>query len=158
MAILQKQFAVFLAVVMIIVAGATAAEAQKSRDERIQAKFTQSDLVRILKSEGYGSVERLNDDAVTFKIDGKIYGLFIFKDNDLQLHYGTAGIEVPLSKMNGWNKDFRHSRAYIDKEGDPILEADLLADEGLSGAMVKNFISVFIISVARFRKDILGER
>ena len=146
-----------LAMAITFTAGTTTADAQSKREDRIQYEYSQSDLVRILKSEGYASVERHDSDGVTFKIEGKIYGLFIMKDNDLKLYYGTSGIEVPLSKLNAWNRDFRHSRAFNDNEGDPILESDLLADKGLTEAMVKNFISVFTISVSRFRKDVLNE-
>lgn len=126
-------------------------------DDRLQRTFNQDDLVRILQSEGYGSVEKRDSNAVMFKVDGKIYGMFIFDDNDLQMYYGTSGIDVKLETINKWNKDFRHSRAYIDDEGDPILEADILADKGLSEAMVKNFVSTFISSVRRFRTDVLRE-
>lgn len=146
-----------LATFMMLAVGASAAEAQKSRDERIEYEYSQTDLVRILKSEGYGSVERHDSNGVTYKIEGKIYALFIMKDNDLKLYYGTSGLDISLEKLNSWNRDFRHSRAFNDKEGDPILESDLLADKGLTGAMVKNFVRVFTISVARFRKDVLNE-
>ena len=157
MGTLKTLSAAALAMVIMFAAGITKADAQTKRDDRIQYEYGQTDLVRILKSEGYASVERHDSDGVTFKIEGKIYGLFIMKDNDLKLYYGTSGIEVSLSTLNTWNRDFRHSRAFNDNEGDPILEADLLADKGLTEAMVKNFIAVFTVSVARFRKDVLKE-
>ena len=113
---MKSSIFVVLAAYIFIAVGTAPAFAQRSGggDDRLQAKYSQNDLMRILKAEVYGSVEKRDNNAVMFKVDGKIYGMFIFEDNDLQMYYGTSGIKVKLDTMNKWNKDFRHSRAYID--------------------------------------------
>ena len=155
MRLMRIETAVALAALMIGSVWVADAHAQAKEP---RAGYTRQDLIKILKGEGYGSVMPYEKKSVQFKVDGKSYGLHIFDDNDLQLYYGASGVEVSLDVINRWNRDFRHARAYIDKHGDPVLEADLLAGAGLNDAQVKNFVSVFVGSVARFRRDLLAGR
>jgi hypothetical protein len=104
-----------------------------------------ADGMELLRSEGYGSVEIENENAVSFRYEGSTYLLYIYDDGDIQLYYGVTGVSPSLSKINEWNRDFRLSRAYIDREGDPILESDLLADKGVTRTQVRNFFSVFFM-------------
>ncbi|GHA81905.1 hypothetical protein GCM10009069_01230 [Algimonas arctica] len=53
--------------------------------------------------------------------------------------------------MNTWNRTKRLSRAYIDLEGDPVVEADLLADRGITRVQFANFMTVFQTTVSQFR-------
>lgn len=155
MDMVKKQIAVTVAVLVLALVSGNDAPAQA---QKLQASYSRQDLIRILKDEGYGSVVPHEKNAVHFKADGKKYGMYIFDHNDLQLYYGTVDVEVSLDAMNRWNREFRHSRAYIDKDGDPVLEADLLAGEGLSAAQIKNFVSVFVGSATRFRNEVLDGR
>ena len=49
---------------------------------------------------------------------------------------GWTGSKATVAQMNAWNKDKRFSRAYIDKDGDPVFEFDVdLDDGGMSQAL-----------------------
>ena len=104
-----------------------------------------TDGLDFLRSEGYGSVEIENENAVSFRNDGSKYVLYIYDDGDIQLYYGVTGVSPSLTVMNDWNRDFRLSRAYLDRDGDPILESDLLADKGVTKEQVRNFFGVFFM-------------
>ena len=54
---------------------------------------------------------------------------------------------VPLAEINAWNRMARFGRAYIDEEGDPVLELDLLAAGGITEETIKAVIDVFVDSV-----------
>ena len=113
-------------------------------------KFTLVQLGEIVKSEGYGSVS-VHEDHVRFKADGRSYGLYLYDDGDLQMYYGISGVLLTVEDINIWNRDYRLSRAYVDEEGDPVLEADLLANAGINADMVREFVKVFIDSSLRYR-------
>jgi hypothetical protein len=55
-----------------------------------------------------------------------------------------------LDKANQWNSEQLYSRAYLDEDGDPVLRAELLADDGLTPAMINQFIQHFRVSIADY--------
>lgn len=109
------------------------------------------DVETLLKSEGYAAVETYSDSQLLLTVDGHKFLITIFDDGDLQLFYGISGVDTDIDAMNAWNRTKRLSRAYIDEEGDPVLEADLLADRGITREQFVNFINVFKMSVRGFR-------
>ncbi len=128
-----------------------AAPAAQAADA-LQARFTDNELVQILKGEGYSTAAPLKAGAISLKIEGKSYVLFNGKDGDLQLYYGIGGAKVSADDMNTWNRTKRLSRAYLDGDRDPVLESDLMSDAGLSRKHVTEFLRVFVGSVEQFRR------
>jgi len=118
-------------------------------------KYTDSELVQIIKDEGYSSVKQLRDGVIRIKIEGKSYILINKSDGDLQTYYGIGGVKVSYKDINEWNKTRRLSRAYLDSDDDPVLESDLLANGGLSVKHITEFFRVFQLSVQSFREFII---
>jgi len=57
------------------------------------------------------------------------------------LNFRVGFLSKPtLETLNGWNRDKRFSRAYLDADGDAILEMDLIVQGGLTA---KNLLEVF---------------
>ncbi|AFV77230.1 hypothetical protein Theos_2239 (plasmid) [Thermus oshimai JL-2] len=48
-----------------------------------------------------------------------------------------------LERINAWNRERRFSRAYLDEEGDPVLEADLDLEGGVADRAILAFIDLF---------------
>ncbi|NTV10739.1 MAG: YbjN domain-containing protein [Zoogloea sp.] len=118
-------------------------------------KFSDSELVQMLKDEGYGSV-KTSDGKIIVKIDGRSYFLFNNMGGDLQAYYGTSGVNISTKDINDWNRTKRLSRAYLDSDNDPVLEADLLSDGGLTKANVTEFFRIFYsVSAKAFREFVL---
>jgi len=115
------------------------------------------ELAKILQSEGYGSVERLAKGGIKFKANGMPFVLFRYDDGDLQLYYGISGVSLPVRTVNEWNRTRRLTRAYLDSDGDPVLEADLLANAGLQKEAVTEFVRVFVQIAAKYRGYVLAE-
>lgn len=107
------------------------------------------ELATILQSEGYGSVEQLAKGGIKFKANGMPFVLFRYDDGDLQLYYGISGVSLPVRTVNEWNRTRRLTRAYLDRDGDPVLEADMLANAGLHKEAVTEFVRVFVQIAAR---------
>ena len=51
---------------------------------------------------------------------------------------------------NQWNLDNRYGRAYIDEEGDPILERDISLTGGISEANLKEQFRIWDDSLGDF--------
>jgi len=57
--------------------------------------------------------------------------------------------ELSTKAINAFNRKFRFVKAYLDHEGDPILESDLLV-EGSSPQYIQNTIQKFMELVTTF--------
>jgi hypothetical protein len=103
---------------------------------------TDPDIVLDL-AKGYGSatLEKASNGApcIVGRIDGTRYGVSFNgcrdgKDCDdvslVSYWPGHKGIE--LEDINGWNSKKRYAKAYIDTDGDVLLQMDLNVDYGVS--------------------------
>jgi hypothetical protein len=115
-----------------------------------QTKFTDQEVVSTLRQEGYSSVEILEKGVIRVKVDGMTYMLFNRDDGDLQAFFGVSETQASYQTMNTWNRDTRLSRAYLDRDQDPVLEADLLADGGISPKNITEFFRIFILSSKKY--------
>jgi hypothetical protein len=119
----------------------------------MRKNLTAQEVSQMLRNDGYTSVEILDEEAIRLRVDGTNYLVVLFDDGDLQMYMGLSG-DASLSEINAWNRDKRLSRAYIDKEGDPVIEADLLADQGITDSQFSNFVDVFLMSANAFREHV----
>lgn len=76
----------------------------------------------------------------------------------LQLYAGwLTGGAVPCEVTNEWNRLRRGSRAYIDDEGDAVLEADLYLRGGVTWETMRQFIERFEGGMSAFLSYLLSE-
>ena len=120
--------------------------------ETLADSFTDAELVQMIQAEGYSAVTMVSDGMIKIKIDGSIYVLINQSDGDLQAYYAIGGGNLSYKDINEWNRTKRLSRAYLDSDNDPVLEADLLANGGLTRKHVTEFFRVFQTSVTHFRR------
>ena len=106
-------------------------------------EYDLNDLASILQSEGYGSIEAMNDRTLRFELDEDIYLLLLQEDGDLQMYCALPGARLAFEDINDWNRNTRLTKALIDEDGDPVLKADLLSDAGINETIVKNFVGYF---------------
>jgi hypothetical protein len=55
-----------------------------------------------------------------------------------------------LERINAWNREHRFSRAYLDADGDPVLEADLDLSGGVAEGVIRAFLDLFEESLRAF--------
>lgn len=134
-------------------------EAGNSRNREIKTEYLSlDDLKSLLRREGYRTIEEVDNKTILFSRDDIKYLLKRYDDGDLQLYYGLTGVRITFTDCNDWNRQRRLSRAYIDSDGDAVLEADLLGSGGINRNIVKEFVKVFItISVPKY-KEFVRER
>lgn len=112
---------------------------------------TDEALIALLEEMGMTEVVALGAGKISFRQADDVVALFRLDDGDLQLYYGIGGVECPLDAINEWNQRYRHSRAYVDHEGDPVIESDLLSDGGVSRHKLRIFVRTFFLSTDKFQ-------
>lgn len=134
-------------------AGAEPAQAQGPGTLTTDPALTSDEsLIKLLGDLDITDVTVIEAGKIRFMVNESSMALFRFPDGDLQLFYGIGGVRCPLEAINQWNKEHRHSRAYIDDENDPVLESDLLSDGGVSQEKLTIFVRAFQISAGQFQQ------
>ena len=126
--------------------------AAQAAEPPLKKAYTDEELIAILEDGGYRSVELAEDRVISIKLDGMTYMLYVYDDDDLQLYFGVTGYDIDAETINEWNRTRRLSRAYLDDENDPILEADLLANAGYTEEQFLEWLEVFVWVTSEFRQ------
>lgn len=79
--------------------------------------------------------------------------------SSIQLYSGfVRDKDSSVSTMNEWNSEYRFTRAYIDDEGDPVLEMDInFAFGGISERQLEDNLLLWELSVQQFRKFVYND-
>lgn len=86
--------------------------------------------------------EEVDNNSYKFKLKG--YKVVLFnKGKDIQLYAGFKAKRITLSRINEWNKTKRFGRAYLDSDNDPVIEADLDFEGGVTAEAIVRFVALF---------------
>ena len=149
----MRLLAVILAFSRAVAQGQTPVQAPK-----VVTSLTLEEMEAILKEAGY-RYERVKKDAELFfllRLGGLKAGLFLMdckegRCGSLQLYAGFNMEKPPtLEWINAWNREKRFSRAYLDKDGYPVLESELDLEGGVTQRAIISFLETFEISLSRF--------
>jgi hypothetical protein len=140
---LRRVRSVLLAILAFCVVLPAAARAQTVRTE-----VSPKDMTRILTSMGFEveplKAESAERSAMKFELGGYPVVLILANENtDAQLYAGFTGTKAKLDKVNQWNREKRFTRAYLDREGDPVLEADIDFTGGVTEANIKAWVKLY---------------
>ncbi len=75
--------------------------------------------------------------------------------DDIQFIASWSDIEISLQDVNEWNSKKRFGKAYLDSEGDPVLEISINTDYGISKKNLEDSFDWWTIAIKGFKKDIL---
>ncbi len=124
----------------------------------LKTSYSDQQLLDILQKEGYNNVSLVKERFILVKIDGSNYVVINQKDGDIQFYYGISDSPVSYQTINEWNRTKRLSRAYIDNENDPVIEADLMANAGISAEHIAISFKVFQLSARQFAQFVSENR
>ncbi len=120
--------------------------------ERLDGRQVQT----ILGDLGFTGSEIDSDDDVIVNMQG--YRVLILVGSDagrsLMARFAVTGTGATLQTVNDWNRTKRYSRAYLDDEGDPILESDLDLEGGVDRKRVEDFFRTFNGTLTLFLRDL----
>jgi hypothetical protein len=122
-------------------------------------------LVTAMRNAGYSAklgTDKVGDPMITSDIGGTTFQVFFYNCTDheecatVQFNAGFDLKTSPgLAPINEWNSKQRFGRAYIDKEGDPILQMDVdLDDGGLSPELFIDNLEFWASVLADFEKTV----
>lgn len=107
-------------------------------------------LARVLRTAGVDELSVMNCGQIRYQVHGLVLDLFRVDEGDLMLKYTATGCEWKLSQINEWNRTRRLSRAYLEEDGDPVLEADLVSVTGITEEQVAVFVDLFHASAHNY--------
>jgi hypothetical protein len=127
------------------------------------APAARADQGEIVKELSVTSTERILEalkieytevSAGTYRFNLGGYRTLLFnKGKNLQF-YASFKKKVTLGRVNDWNASKRYTRAYLDKEGNAVLEADLDLEGGVSYGAIAEFFKTWVTSVKLFTQHI----
>ena len=142
------------------------AAAAPARAELVTAKDP-GKIAALLTERGYRAEIVEGKDATYIKSSDSGAPVTIFFLNctgrtdctTLQFYTGYNDLKnIPLATINEWNKQRRFARAYIDNDGDPVIEMDVDMDFG--GIARENFyanLDIFLASIPKFKAHLTGK-
>jgi hypothetical protein len=145
-------------------AAAAAACATPAEAQMVRAQDPGS-VARALQDGGYRAeigVDGVGDPKITTGVNGTTFQIYFYNCTDnrdcatVQFHSGyDLRNPVSLEHLNEWNRSQRFGRAFLDTDGDPILEMDLdLDDGGLSPLLFIDNIEFWASVLGKFEQHI----
>lgn len=116
-------------------------------DEKLVRQLDNERLENILNELGLEHRKfRDNGYVVTVK---DVKHVLVNHGRNLQFWVGFTA-QPKQSVINEWNKRRRFSRAYLDEEGNAVIESDLDIEGGVTAGAVREFIKTFLVSVENY--------
>lgn len=98
---------------------------------------------------GYKILGR-SDRFIQFELSGFRVQLFPRESSAWLLAGFTADGRSLPERVNDWNRTKRFSRAYLDRDGDPIIESDIDLEGGVTKQAMVSWIRTFAVSLSAF--------
>ncbi|MDW8372149.1 MAG: YbjN domain-containing protein [Planctomycetota bacterium] len=125
-------------------------------DTDIVQTLSSRQMVRLLAEEGFAGASIDRDDDIIVKMHGyKV--LVMVRGNDYRkvtYRFAVSGTSANLKTVNEWNKKMAFTKAYLDNEGDPVLEMDVDLDGGVTVSRIRDSIKTFAQSLSVFLQQL----
>lgn len=134
---------------------ASAEQVTAAKPQSIVAALQAGGYKAVLEKDGSGD-PRIESAASGAKFVVTFYGCTKNVDcKTVTFYAGWSGGKSTLEQLNEWNKNRRFSRAYKDKDGDPVIEFDVdLDDGGMSQALFIDNVQFWESAVGGFKKHL----
>ncbi len=120
-------------------------------------QITDESLVQLITESGYELVGQ-RAGVIRFRMH-RVDVVINNSGGNMQLYAAfIANQPQALPVINDWNRTKRYSRAYVDSDGDPVLESDLDLRGGVSKNAIHEFIRTFGISVRAYQAVLYSAR
>ncbi len=114
-------------------------------------------LQQLLHELGYANTEIDEDGDIKVRMQS-LYVLALLNGTEsptIQMYFAIRAPDTALEKVNAWNRGYRFSRAYLDRDGDPVLQSDLDLEGGVTEERIKDFLRTFDALLGAFRREVL---
>jgi hypothetical protein len=124
--------------------------------QEVVSEVSTEQLRKLLESMGY-EVEQPKEDMLQFAIEGHT-ALIVNKKTNIQFYsyFKKQKKKMDLKKVNEWNATKRFSRAYLDQDGDAVIEWDVDLEGGTTAGALKESIRTYRVGVMAFVRFLNG--
>lgn len=126
--------------------------------QQVVGEVSTDQLQKMLESMGY-EVEQPKEDMLQFAIEGHT-ALIVNKKTNIQFYsyFKKQKKKMDLKKVNEWNATKRFSRAYLDQDGDAVIEWDVDLEGGTTAGALKESIRTYRVGVMTFVRFLNGQQ
>jgi hypothetical protein len=123
--------------------------------QEVFEKLSTAQLESVFKKEGYSyTVDK--DGDIIWKLEGvRTLATRQSEGACLTLRLSFENDSTTLAKVNDWNRTKRYARSYLDNDGDPVLQADLDLEGGVTYARITDFLRTWRLLTLAWRKEVL---
>ena len=125
--------------------------------QEVLTEVSTEQLQKMLESMGY-DVHQPKEDVLQFAIEGHTAVLFNKKTNVQFYSFFKKQKRMDLKKVNEWNATKRFSRAYLDQDGDAVIEWDVDLEGGTTAGALKESIRTYRLGVMTFVRFLNGQQ
>lgn len=127
-----------------------------AQDNRVVQTLNSAQMTALLQDQGFSNVEIDRDDDIIVRMQGYRVLVIVRGGNYSRILYrfALAGTSATLRDVNEWNRTKLFTRAYLDNDGDPVLEMDVDLDGGVTIARIKDSIRTYNVSLAAFLREV----
>ncbi|MFB9069157.1 YbjN domain-containing protein [Pseudofulvimonas gallinarii] len=114
-------------------------------------------VVDLLGQAGFVGAEIDADEDVLVNMQGYRVLILVgtYKGKNLSMRFALAGTKATHETVNQFDTEKRFGRAYLDRDGDPVLEADLDLEGGVTEARVVDYFRTYNQLMVHFLRAVL---
>ena len=114
-------------------------------------------VVELLGQAGFTGAEIDADQDVLVNMQGYRVLILVgsYQGKNLSMKFALAGTQANHQTVNQFDLEKRFGRAYLDSDGDPVLESDLDLEGGVTEARVLDYFRTFNQLMVHFLRAIL---
>lgn len=135
-------------------------DSQKDEHPPVLTAANARQIGKLLKDAGFRDYEIDKDGDLVVRMQGYKVLLLVGtnKNSWLLFKFAFSGSHIRLTALNEWNRHVKYSRAYLNKDGDVVLESDQDLAGGVTPERIKTFIKSFDLLLVDFIKFIKRQR
>lgn len=123
-------------------------------------------IVDVLKGFGSARLETAQSNGnpkISGRADGKAYEVYFYgcdgdKANCSSIQFWAYWDNEPsLETINGWNKDTRYGKIYLDQDNDVVLEYDVNLLGGVSARTLEDNADIWVQLLGRVEKNVISQ-
>lgn len=129
-----------------------AGTASGNDDQRIVENLTAEEMKRYFTDEGFTNVRIDQDGEVIVRMHGVQIVAFVRKNDHpvLRYYFAIAGTDTTLVDLDEWNRQRYFTKAYMDDEGDPVLEMVVHLEGGITASNLRHSIRTYSQALSAF--------
>ncbi len=114
-------------------------------------------MVELLGQAGFVGAEIDSDGDVLVNMQGYRVLILVgtYQGKNISMRFALAGTKANHEIVNQFDTEKRFGRAYLDRDGDPVLESDLDLEGGVTEARVLDYLRTYNQLMVHFLRAIL---